>query len=51
MDNTFVFLGMVGVGVNRLVHTNPSGDILFEHKFTKIVDSITLIDSRTVLVL
>ena len=50
-DNTFVFLALVSIGSDRLVHVNKDGEILFEYKFSKPVDSITMIDNHTVVVL
>ena len=48
---TFVFLGMPGVGRDSLVHCDKSGKILYEHHFKHNVDSFGMLSDREAMVL
>ncbi len=41
--NTFVFLATIGIGSDALVHVDASGKVLFEYKFKRQVDSMTMV--------
>lgn len=49
--DTFVFLGMPGIGRDSLVHCDKEGKILFEHHFKYSVDSFGMLSDREVMVL
>jgi ABC-type taurine transport system ATPase subunit len=55
-NDTFVFLGMSGVGKDVLVHCNSAGQILYEYQFSEgnpknSVDTMGMLTDREAIVL
>ena len=50
-NDTFVFLGMPGVGRESIVHCDRHGKILFEKTFDHNVDSFGMSSEKEVLIL
>ncbi len=45
-NNTFVFLGMVGLRQDCVTHVDAQGNILFEHVFPVPMDTAGMISDR-----
>ena len=50
-NNTFVFLGMVGLRQDCVTHVDKDGKILFEHIFPKPMDSFGMMSDRECILL
>jgi hypothetical protein len=51
LKETYVFLGMPGIGRENIVHCDKHGKILYERSFEKSVDSFAMPSEREVAVL
>lgn len=51
LNDTFVFLGMVGLRKDCVTHVDKDGKILFEHVFPKPMDAFGMMTERECIML